>query len=76
MFSFKSKKATKEPQKPGDLNADRNHAETLAKKILGVYLSMSLVNDQEQVSPYLKDSIDRAVLAAVEVDKEYKLGLF
>jgi hypothetical protein len=69
--------ATKDNQPP-ELEKLEDELELICSRVLGLYLSSELVKDrsQEPLDELLQEAIDRALIAASELDKKYNFGLF
>jgi len=56
----------------------RSELELVCSRILGLYLNAELIKDRtkQPLDELLQEGIDRALIAASELDKKYKFGLF
>jgi len=56
----------------------RAELELVCSRILGLYLNAELIKDRtkQPLDELLQEGIDRALIAASELDKKYKFGLF
>lgn len=61
-----------------ELEKLQDELELVCSCVLGLYRSSELIKDrsQEPLDELLQEGIDRALIAASELDKKYKFGLF
>ncbi len=74
----KAKNVPKLEHKLETNNEIRAELELVCSRILGLYLNAELIKDRtkEPLDELLQEGIDRALIAASELDKKYKFGLF
>ena len=75
-FSWCRKRLLKRrTQSQDDMRAE---LELVCSRILGLYLNAELIKDrtQQPLDDLLQEGIDRALIAASELDKKYGFGLF
>jgi hypothetical protein len=74
----KAKDVPKLEHKPKHNEEMRSELELVCSRILGLYLNAELIKDRtkQPLDELLQEGIDRALIAASELDKKYKFGLF
>lgn len=64
------------PKKQTELKNSEDDLRELCSAVLGVYLNAEIERDKGHLAEPLDTAVDRALVVACRVDKEYKFGLF